>query len=70
MLIGNLLSSFVMSFVTMPYYVNPLLKHWLRPPPDVPATRTNRRGIAIVVALNLFWVVVFYLVTRVFWHLP
>ncbi len=70
MLIGNLLSSFVISFVTMPYYVNPLLKHWLHPPPDAPATRTNRRGIATVVALNLFWVVVFYLVTRVFWHLP
>jgi antibiotic biosynthesis monooxygenase (ABM) superfamily enzyme len=70
MLIGNLLSSFVISFVTMPYYVNPLLKHWLHPPPDAPEARTNWQGIATVVALNLFWVVVFYLVTRVFWHLP
>ena len=36
LLVGNLLSSFIMTFVTMPYYVNPLLKHWLRPPPDMP----------------------------------
>jgi antibiotic biosynthesis monooxygenase (ABM) superfamily enzyme len=70
MLIGNLLSSFVISFVTMPYYVNPLLNRWLHPPADAPKARTNWQGIATVVALNLFWVVVFYLVTRVFWHLP
>jgi hypothetical protein len=70
MLIGNLLSSFAVSFVAMPYYVNPLLKHWLRPPPNVPEARTNWQGIGTVAALNLFWVVVFYLVTRVFWHLP
>jgi antibiotic biosynthesis monooxygenase (ABM) superfamily enzyme len=70
MLIGNLLSSFAVSFLAMPYYVNPLLKRWLRPPPDEPKARNNWRGIGTVAALNLFWVVVFYLVTRVFWHLP
>jgi antibiotic biosynthesis monooxygenase (ABM) superfamily enzyme len=70
MLIGNLCSSFAVSFVAMPYYVNPLLKRWLRPPPNAPKARTNWQGIGTVVALNLFWVVVFYLVTRVFWHLP
>jgi uncharacterized protein len=70
MLIGNLLSSFIMSFVTMPYYVNPLLKHWLRPPPDVPERQTNWRGIAIVAAVMAVWTVAFYLVTTVFWHLP
>ena len=63
LLVGNLLSSFAMTFVTMPYYVNPLLKHWLRPPPDMPAARTNWRGIGIVAAVTAFWVVVFYLVT-------
>jgi len=70
LLIGNLFSSMLMSFVTMPYYVNPLLKHWLRPPPNVPAAKTNWRGIGIAVAALAFWTVVFYLVTRVFWHLP
>jgi antibiotic biosynthesis monooxygenase (ABM) superfamily enzyme len=70
MLVGNLLSSFAITFLVMPYYVNPLLKHWLRPPPDVPRARTNWQGIGIVAGLNLFWVVVFYLITRVFWHLP
>ncbi|MCW2688140.1 MAG: hypothetical protein JWR37_3030 [Mycobacterium sp.] len=70
LLVGNLLSSFLMSFVTMPYYVNPLLKHWLRPPPNVPQARTNWRGMGIVAGVMLFWVVVFYLVTTQFWHLP
>ncbi|TJZ76729.1 antibiotic biosynthesis monooxygenase [Rhodococcus oryzae] len=70
LLIGNLFSSFAMTFVTMPYYVNRLLGRWLRPPPDVPETGTNLRGIAIVAGVNTFWVVVFYLVTRQFWTLP
>jgi uncharacterized protein len=70
LLIGNLFSSFMMTFVTMPYYVNPLLKHWLRPPPDAPKARTNRRGIGISVVALAFWAAVFYLVTKVFWQLP
>jgi len=70
MLVGNLISSFLISFVVMPYYVNPLLKHWLRPPPDVPVAQTNWRGIGLVAGVMALWVVVFYLVTRVFWHLP
>ena len=70
LLVGNLLSSFAMSFLTMPYYVNPLLKRWLRPPPNVPAAKNNWRGIGIAAAALAFWTVVFYLVTRVFWQLP
>ena len=70
MLIGNLLSSFIMSFFTMPYYVNPLLKHWLRPPVNVPEGRTNWRGFAIVVAAMAIWTAAIYLVTTQFWHLP
>ncbi len=70
LLIGNLFSSLLMTFATMPYYVNPLLKRWLRPAADAPAARTNWRGIAIAAAALTFWTVVFYLVTRVFWHLP
>jgi antibiotic biosynthesis monooxygenase (ABM) superfamily enzyme len=70
LLIGNLFSSMLMTFVTMPYYVNPLLKHWLRPPPNVPAAKANWRGIGISVVALAFWTLVFYLVTKVFWHLP
>lgn len=70
MLIGNVLSSFLMTYMTMPYYVNPLLKRWLRPPADVPASTTNFRGAAIVIVAMLFWTVVFYLVTAKLWHLP
>ena len=55
----------------MPYYVNPLLKHWLRPPPRCAEGTDELAGHRpSSSALNLFWVVVFYLVTRVFWHLP
>ena len=31
MLVGNLLSSIVMTFLVMPFYVNPMLKRWLHP---------------------------------------
>jgi antibiotic biosynthesis monooxygenase (ABM) superfamily enzyme len=70
MLIGNLLSSFAMTFLTMPYFVNPLLKNWLRPPANIPVARANLHGVATVTAVMVFWVVVFYLVTKVFWHFP
>lgn len=69
-LVGTLPSSFLISFVMMPYYVNPLLKNWLRPPADAPKSRTNIRGLGIIAAVMAFWVVVFYLVTTKFWSLP
>ncbi|MGE2723006.1 antibiotic biosynthesis monooxygenase [Mycolicibacterium celeriflavum] len=67
MLIGNLLSSLLISFVVMPYYVNPLLKHWLRPPPSVSVARTNWRGVGTIAAAMLFWALTFHLATVVFW---
>lgn len=70
LLVGNLLSSFIMSFFTMPYYVNPLLRRWLRPSPDESRTRTNLIGLGIVAAVTVFWAVLFYLVTTQIWTLP
>lgn len=70
MLVGNLLSSFAMSYLAMPYYVNPVLKRWLRPPAGTTSRRADLRGLLLLLALNAFWVVVFYLATRVIWHLP
>ncbi|MDX3533518.1 antibiotic biosynthesis monooxygenase [Streptomyces sp. MB09-01] len=70
LLVGNLLSSFIMSFFTMPHYVNRLLRRWLWPPPDEPSARSNLVGGGIVAGLLLFWAVVFYLMTQVFWTLP
>ncbi|WP_158019133.1 antibiotic biosynthesis monooxygenase [Mycobacterium basiliense] len=69
MLVGNLLSSFAMSYVTMPYYGNPILGWWLKPKPDAAQPGTNVRGIALVLLVNAAWVGVFYLVTIRFWHL-
>ncbi|MFG2878912.1 antibiotic biosynthesis monooxygenase [Streptomyces sp. NPDC048337] len=70
LLVGNLLSSLAMTFFTMPYYVNRLLKRWLWPPPGEPAARTHLLGLGLVFGALAFWVVVFYLVTRQFWTLP
>lgn len=69
-LIGNLLSSFIITFVTMRCYVNPLLKRWLYPSADAPKTATNIRTALLIATLMVFWAVLFCLVTTVFWHLP
>jgi len=65
-ILGTFLSSFIITFVVMPYYINPLLKDWLRPPANAPALRTNVRGTAVIVALMAFWALLFYLVTTKF----
>ncbi|HEY9312234.1 antibiotic biosynthesis monooxygenase [Williamsia sp.] len=70
LLVGNLISSFLMSYFTMPYYVNRLLKVWLWPRAEHTVAWTNTRGWGIVAAVTVFWVLVFYLVTAVFWSLP
>jgi antibiotic biosynthesis monooxygenase (ABM) superfamily enzyme len=70
LLIGNLLSSVTMTLVTMPFYVNRLLKDWLHPQLKPPRPQANWRGVAIILGGLGFWTVVFYLTTRVFWQLP
>jgi antibiotic biosynthesis monooxygenase (ABM) superfamily enzyme len=69
-LIGTLLSSFVMSCVTMPFYVNRLLKRWLQPGPGVPKAANNIRAVLSISTAMVFWAVLFWLVTAVFWKLP
>lgn len=68
-LTGNLCSSFILTFVSMPFYANRLLKRFLWPPADERESRTILRGAAIVVASLLFWAVVFYFVAK-FWNRP
>jgi uncharacterized protein len=68
-LITNLLGSAIMTFVTMPFYVNPLLKRWLHPAPNASKTATNIRAALLIAAVMGFWAVLFWLVTRVFWKL-
>jgi antibiotic biosynthesis monooxygenase (ABM) superfamily enzyme len=70
LLIGNLLSSFALGYLTMPHLVNPLLKSWLWPPPDKSVAKSNWQGFALVAVTITCLAVFFYLVTRVFWHLP
>lgn len=70
MLVGNLLSSFVMSYVTMPYYGIPILRFWMSPAKNARQPLTNVKGFALVLVINAVWAVVFYLVTVKFWTLP
>lgn len=69
LLIGNLLSSIVMSYVTMPYYSNPILGWWLRPKPDARQPWTNILGILAVVAINAVWAALFIVLTERAMHL-
>lgn len=69
LLVGNLVSSFVMSYFTMPYYSNPILKWWLRPRSDAPQPRTNLLGIATVVVINAIWAVLFIVLTEHVLHI-
>ncbi|MEV3903277.1 antibiotic biosynthesis monooxygenase [Mycobacterium sp. NPDC050551] len=70
MLIGNLVSSFVMSYFTMPRYVNPLLGWWLSPRRGARQPATDLRGLLVVLLVNAAWMLVFYLITVQFWSLP
>jgi antibiotic biosynthesis monooxygenase (ABM) superfamily enzyme len=70
MLVGNLLSSFAMSYFTMPSYGNPIRKWWLKPSPDASRPSTNIRGLLLVLAINAPWALLFYLVAVKFWSLP
>lgn len=70
LLVGNLLSSLVMTYVIMPRYVNPVLGWWLTPRSGAPQPSTDVRGLLLVCAVNAAWVLVFYLITVQFWSLP
>ena len=69
-LIATLVSSVIMTFVTMPIYVNPLLKRWLYAAPDAPNKATNIRAAVLIATVMTFWAMLFWLVTTVFWKLP
>lgn len=70
MLVGNLLSSFVMSYLTMPFYSNPILRFWMSPSRKARQPQTDVKGFVLVLAINAVWAVIFYLVTVKFWTLP
>ncbi len=63
MLVSNLVSSLAMSYLTMPYYGTRILRWWLNPSPSAPQPATNLKGIALVLAINGMWALIFYLLT-------
>lgn len=63
MLVGNLVSSFVMSYVTMPYYGTRILRWWLNPSPTARQPWTDLKGLALVLAVNAMWALIFSVAT-------
>lgn len=70
MLVGNLLSSFVMSYLTMPYYANPILRWWLTCPPSRARPGQDVKGVLLVLLVNGLWAVAFFLLTTTGWMAP
>ncbi|MFE3542978.1 antibiotic biosynthesis monooxygenase [Nocardia sp. NPDC059177] len=68
LLIGNILSVSLLTWVVMPI-VTRALRFWLRPSPHRDP-RTDLLGLACSVGFLTFAAVLFYLVTRVWWTLP
>lgn len=69
-LIGTLSSSFVMTCVTMPFYVNRSLRHRLQPTPGAPKAANNIRAALLITSAMACWALLFWLLTTVFWKLP
>jgi uncharacterized protein len=69
-LIATLMSSTVMTFVSMPFYANPLLKFWLYPTPDTSKRAGNIRAALLIASVMALTAILFWLVTTVFWKLP
>lgn len=63
LLLGNLASSFVMSYLTMPYYSNRILGWWLKSTPRARRLSTTARGVGLVMLINAGWAALFYLIT-------
>jgi len=70
LLVGNLASSFIMTYVTMPWGVNRILRPWLTSGDDAPQPETNLKGLALSGAIVLVCAVIFWATTTQIWHLP
>lgn len=67
MFVGNLLSSFTMSYVTMPWYVNKVLRGYLAPSPTESRVRNAVRSTPVIATIMLTTLLAVYLfTTRVF----
>lgn len=62
-LVGNLVSSFVMSYLTMPYYGTRFLRWWLHPSSSARQPATDVKGLVMIVAINGLWALIFYFLT-------
>lgn len=70
LLVGNLVSSFVMTYVTMPHYVNRVLRPWLTAEDDAPQPATNLKWLTLSALTIGAWALVFWLFTTQIWTLP
>lgn len=63
LLVGNLLSSIAMTYVTMPFYVNRLLGRWLEADRRTSAPAVTLTGIGICSGTLAGWALLFWLLT-------
>lgn len=68
LLVGNVLSCTLLTWVVMPI-VTRALGFWLEPE-DKAGTRVDVLGLVVSIVFLTFAATLFYLVTRVIWHLP
>lgn len=52
-----------MTYLTMPYYVKPMVGWYLSPKPTAAKLSTSIRGLLLILAINAAWALVFYLLT-------
>jgi antibiotic biosynthesis monooxygenase (ABM) superfamily enzyme len=69
LLVGNILSVSLLTWVVMPV-VTRALRFWLVPEPGRPRARADLLGTVASVAFLTLAALVFWLVTTQFWHLP
>lgn len=65
LLLGNTLSTFILSYAVMPYIVNPVLQWWLKPDPERRQT-IDALGVLFIAAILGILAVFFWQITPVF----
>ena len=68
--VGTLVRCFIMTYLTMPYFGNRVLRWWLNPAKNARQPATNIGGTLLVVAVMALVALLAYLATVKFWTLP
>lgn len=70
LIVGNLVSSFAMTYISMPWYANRILRSWLTAGGGAAQPATTLKWLGVSALSVGAWAVFFWLVTTRIWHLP